>query len=191
MHRRHLLDMLDVYRQLFPAEANVVDRIGDLVQTHADCFERSCRPGHITGAAWIISADRRRSLLTHHRKLDRWLQLGGHADGQWLVENVALREAREESGMTRFDFVPIDGAILPLDLDVHDIPARYNLAGQMIEDAHEHHDVRFLLIAQAGQEIRVSEESHDVAWFTSDELLNLTTDESVLRMLRKAMELIG
>jgi 8-oxo-dGTP pyrophosphatase MutT (NUDIX family) len=191
MHRRHLLDMLDIYRQLFPAEADVADRIGELVQTHTDCFERSCRPGHITGAAWILSADRRRSLLTHHRKLDRWLQLGGHADGEWLVENVALREAREESGMTHFEFVPIDGAILPLDLDVHNIPARYDAAGHMTEGPHEHHDVRFLLIAQSGQEIRVSEESHDVAWFTADELLDLTTDESVLRMLRKAMELIG
>jgi len=93
--------------------------------------------------------------------------------------------------MTRFDFVPIDGAIMPLDLDVHDIPARYDATGEMIEGPHEHHDVRFLLIAQAGQEIRVSEESHDVAWFTADELCDLPTDESVLRMHRKAMELVG
>ena len=131
------------------------------------------------------------SLLTHHRKLNQWLQLGGHADGQWQVEQVALREAREESGMTAFDFVPIDGVLLPFDLDVHNIPARYDAQGQMIEDAHEHHDVRFLLVAQPDQAIRVSDESHDVAWFTSDEVLELTTDESVLRMLRKALELIG
>ena len=94
----------------------------------ADCFDRTCRPGHITAAAWILSADRRRSLLTHHRKLDRWLQLGGHADGQWHVEEVALREAREESGLTRFDIVPIDGVLMPFDVDVHEIPARYDAA---------------------------------------------------------------
>ncbi|HEY4234265.1 MAG TPA: NUDIX hydrolase [Lacipirellulaceae bacterium] len=191
MHRRPLLDMLAAYRQIFPAEADVVDRICHLVQTHANCFDRTCRPGHITGAAWILSADRRRSLLTHHRKFGRWLQLGGHADGQWQIEQVALREAREESGMKAFDFIPIDGALLPLDLDVHDIPARCDTAGQIVEDAHEHHDVRFLLIAQPDQRIRVSEESLDVAWFTSDEVLELTTDESVLRMLRKALALVG
>jgi 8-oxo-dGTP pyrophosphatase MutT (NUDIX family) len=191
MHRRPLLEMLEQYRAAFPREGDVVDRIAALVAGHSDCFERSCRPGHITGAAWIVSADRRRCLLTHHRKLDRWLQLGGHADGQWQVAEVALREAREESGLTAFDFVPIDGMLIPFDIDVHQIPARYNSAGQEIEDAHEHHDVRFLLIAQAGQETRCSDESHEIAWFSPDEVLRLTAEESMLRMLRKALDLVG
>ncbi len=190
MHRRPLLAMLDCYRHAFPAEADVVDRIVALVEEHADCFERTCRPGHITGAAWILSPDRRRCLLTHHRKLDRWLQLGGHADGQTLVEEVALREAREESGMTGFDFVPIAGALLPLDLDVHQIPARFDAEGRMIEDSHEHHDVRFLLVAHAGQTIAASDESHEIGWFTSEEVLQLTNEHSVLRMLYKAAELL-
>src|ERR1700742_3290902 len=111
MHRRPLLNMLECYRHAFPAEGDVVDRIVALVEAHANCFERTCRPGHITGAAWIVSADRRHCLLTHHRKLDRWLQLGGHADGQTQIEEVALREAREESGMTEFDFVPTAGTL--------------------------------------------------------------------------------
>ena len=191
MHRRPLLDMLARYRAAFSAEAEMIDRMCALVEGHADCFLRTCRPGHITGAAWILSDDRRRCLLTHHRKLDRWLQMGGHADGEWRVEEVALREAREESGMTGFDFVPIDGMLMPLDADVHQIPARYNQAGQLIEDDHDHHDVRFLLIDNPGQEARCSDESHDVAWFTPDEISQLTDEESVLRMLRKALELIG
>src|SRR5205807_9522638 len=122
------------YRDAFPAEAPVVDRIYRLVEAHPDCFLRTCRPGHITAAAWIVSSDRRRSLMTHHRKLDRWLQLGGHADGQCLVEEVALREAREESGLTHFDVIPIDGVVMPFDIDVHDIPARYDAQGGLIED---------------------------------------------------------
>src|SRR5262245_10301728 len=191
MHRRPLLDMLARYRATFPAEADVIDRISALVERHVDCFDRTCRPGHITGAAWILSADRRRCLLTHHRKLDRWLQMGGHADGQWHVEEVALREAREESGLDRFDFVPIDGKLMPLDVDVHQIPARHDASGQLVEDAHEHHDVRFLLIAHAGQEARCSNESHEIAWFKPDEIAELTDEESVLRMLRKALALIG
>jgi 8-oxo-dGTP pyrophosphatase MutT (NUDIX family) len=189
MHRRPLLDMLARYRERNPAETDVVDRMVTLVQDHADCFERTCRPGHITGAAWILSSDRRRCLLTHHRKLDRWLQLGGHADGQTQVEEVALREAREESGMAGFDIVSVHGTLMPLDLDVHDIPARYDDAGQLIEDAHEHHDVRFLLVARAGQAIHASDESHEVAWFTTEEVLRITDEESVLRMLYKAAAL--
>ena len=79
MSRQPLLHMLARYRDTFPDEAAMVDRICRLVESNANCFDRACRPGHITGAAWILSTDRRRALLAHHRKLDRWLQLGGHA----------------------------------------------------------------------------------------------------------------
>jgi len=190
MHRRPLVDMLAHYRQCFPAETDVVDRIARLIHARADCFERTCRPGHITGAAWIVSPDRRRVLLAHHRQLGRWLQLGGHADGQSQVELVALREAQEESGLSAFDFVPIDGVLAPLDVDVHAIPARYDPEGRLVEDAHEHHDIRFLLVAHAEQPIRASDESHEVTWFAPEEVLELTDEESVLRMMRKALELI-
>jgi 8-oxo-dGTP pyrophosphatase MutT (NUDIX family) len=191
MHRRPLVEMLARYRAAFPAEEHVVDRISNLVESHPGCFERTCRPGHITGAAWILSPDRRRCLLTHHRKLNRWLQLGGHADGQWRIEEVALREAREESGASAFDFVLIDGIVMPFDLDVHLIPARNDADGRMIEDAHEHHDIRFLLIAHAGQQVCASDESHEVRWFTPDEVERLTDEESVLRMMYKALDLVG
>ena len=109
MHRRSLLDMLMLYEHFHPQEAAVTERIRSLVHQHVDCFERTCRPGHVTGSAWILSADRRRVLLTHHSKLDRWLQLGGHADGQADVAEVARREAQEESGMQRFDVAHIEG----------------------------------------------------------------------------------
>lgn len=191
MHRRPLIQMLARYRDAFPQEIAVIDRICRLVETRPDCFDRTCRPGHVTAAAWILSTDRRRALLTHHRKLDRWLQLGGHADGQWLVEEVALREAREESGLTRFDIIPINGITMPFDVDVHVIPPRYDACGHEIEDSHEHHDIRFLMIAHSDDDIRASDESHEIAWFTPEEVRQRTDEESVLRMLRKALELIG
>jgi 8-oxo-dGTP pyrophosphatase MutT (NUDIX family) len=188
MFRWPLREMLARYREAFPEEAPVVDRICDLVDAHSDCFDRTCRPGHITAAAWILSADRQRVLLTHHRKLNRWLQLGGHADGQWHVEEVALREAREESGLAEFRFVPIHGVLMPFDLDVHGIPARYDSMGSLIEDAHEHHDIRFLLIALS-DDFTISHESHDLKWCTPAEVRQLTHEESILRMLHKALEL--
>jgi 8-oxo-dGTP pyrophosphatase MutT (NUDIX family) len=182
--------MLALYERAFPSESDVIERICALVRQHANCFERSCLPGHVTGSAWIVSSDRRRFLLTHHLKLGRWLQLGGHADGQRHVEQVALREAREESGMLRFDLLWMNGTLVPLDVDVHGIPARHDAHGRVVEDAHEHHDVRFLLLAGPDQQVHASDESHEVAWFTAEEVRRLTDEESVLRMLDKALYLL-
>ena len=186
MHRQPLLDMLDLYAASYPNEVPTVERIRTLVAHHSDCFERTCRPGHITGSAWILSHDRQRCLLVHHRKLDRWLQPGGHADGQAEVEQVALREAEEETGLDSLHLATQGNDLLPLDVDVHLIPARLDPQGNEIESAHEHHDIRFLLISTDGQQPLVSDESHDVRWFTRDELLSVTSEESVLRMQRKA-----
>ena len=181
MHRRPLLTLLKQYAERHPDEADVASRIEQLVSTHADCFERTCRPGHITGSAWVMSHDQQQCLLVHHGKLNRWLQPGGHADGQADVAEVALREAQEETGLVDLELVPE-----PLDVDVHLIPARFDPDGNQLEDAHEHHDVRYLLIAAPDQTLVVSDESHEVRWFTHDELLEATDEESVLRMLRKA-----
>lgn len=178
--RQKLIAVLDEYETLYPDEIFVIDRIRGLVTEHGNCFGRTCMPGHITGSAWIVSADFSLTLMTHHRKLDRWLQLGGHADGETAPHRVALREAREESGINDFRFFLHGGRLLPLDVDVHVIPARGD------EPAHEHHDLRYLLIASTGETIRVSPESHALRWFTSEELAGVTREESVWRMHRKA-----
>ena len=77
MHRLPLLDMLKRYSSRYPDEAEMLARIRHLVESAPDCFQRTCRPGHITGSAWVLSHDRTKCLLLHHRKLDRWLQPGG------------------------------------------------------------------------------------------------------------------
>ena len=183
MHRQPLLDLLDNYEKLYAEESPVVDQIRHLVSQHKDCFERTCRPGHITGSAWVLSPDRSRCLLLHHRKLDRWLQPGGHADGETDVSEVAMREAQEESGLVT---LALQNAGIPLDVDVHEIPARFDVNGKLVEDAHQHHDIRFLFEAAAGEGLVLSDESHDLRWLTHSEVLNLTNEESVLRMLHKA-----
>lgn len=197
MHREPLLHMLERYAAANPEEARCARRIESLVREREDCFERSCLPGHITASAWIVSPDHRECLLTHHRKLDRWLQLGGHADGDPDVLAVALREAREESGMQDFSHLIFEGTAagtlesladpspreripMPLDIDVHSIPARGD------EPQHEHHDIRYLLVAGPGQSLAISDESHDLAWVTWDRLDTVGGDESLLRMARKA-----
>lgn len=179
MHRQPLLGLLDGYLRHYPEEEEVVARVRQLVEAHPDCFERTCLPGHITGSAWILSPDRSSVLLTHHRKLDRWLQVGGHADGENDVRAVARREAEEESGLTRFEDVGGCDPAQPFDIDVHPIPQRGD------EPAHWHHDLRFLWIAAPGQELRISDESHDLRWVRRDELTQISNEESILRMERK------
>jgi 8-oxo-dGTP pyrophosphatase MutT (NUDIX family) len=190
VHRRLILDLLERYVEAYPVDLVHADHVRQFVRAHADCFERSCREGHVTGSAWILSPDLRRVLLAHHRKLDRWLQLGGHADGQSDPLEVALREAREESGLLRF--TPLPGARnargeppLPLDVDVHLIPARGD------EPAHLHHDVRYLLIAEPGQELVLSDESNELRWVERASLASFVDEESLLRMERKTRALLG
>lgn len=186
MHRQPLLTLLDCYEESHRDETEMVRRIRELVTEHRECFERTCRPGHVTGSAWILSHDRQRCLLVHHRKLGRWLQPGGHADGQTNVAEVALREAEEETGLTKLHFAQTNGKVVPLDVDVHQIPARVDGKGNEIESAHEHHDIRFLLVATTDQPLVLSDESHDLRWFTKEELHEVTDEESVLRLRRKA-----
>jgi len=179
MKRRALLKELERYGAHFPDEAARVLRFANFVGAHPDCFSRHCHPGHVTASAWIVSADHDSFLLTHHRKLGRWLQLGGHADGDSDVLRVALREAREESGMHDFEVVADSNDLLPLDLDVHRIAARG------AEPEHDHYDVRFLLVAAKDPIIRVSDESHDVRWFTLGGAAELVAEESLRRLVRK------
>lgn len=187
MHRKPLLDLLEAYAEAWPNERDCALRILSLVQDHPDCFERSCRPGHITASAWVISADASKHLLVHHRKLNKWLQPGGHADGDPDCGAVALKEAQEESGIAHLQHY----SPTPIDLDVHLIPARKSADGQLIEDAHEHHDIRFLIQATTDAAPVVSHESNEVGWFTEEEVLERTQEVSVVRLLRKTQALLS
>lgn len=178
MRRRPLLLLLEHYLARHPEEFATVAKIRALVEREPRCFERDCYPGHLTASAWIVSSDRERFLLAHHRKLGRWLQLGGHADGETDLRAVALREAQEESGMRAFEFAA--PAPIPFDVDVHRIPAYGS------EPSHDHHDIRFLLQAHPDQELACSEESTALRWFDEPELESVAADESVLRLGRKA-----
>ena len=146
-----------------------------------DCFLRSNIEGHFTGSAWLTSRDGRRVLLTHHRKLDRWLQLGGHADGDNDLARVALREAEEESGLTDLE---VEEEIF--DLDRHWIPERADVPG------HWHYDVRFVVHARGSESFVVSEESHALAWRDIAEIAaDPAADESLRRMARRWLYRFG
>ena len=180
MHRKKILSLLSDYRERYPKEMEVVERMTQFVSDNSDCFERSLQIGHITGSAWVVSPDFSETLMTHHKKLNIWIQLGGHADGDSDVSNVAMREAVEESGID--DIKLVSDQIF--DIDVHEIPA----FGE--EPAHYHYDVRFLL-QTAHKDFKVSKESKALAWISSSQLGKYSEEESILRMQRKWMSLAG
>ena len=182
MDRAGLLALLEAHARRWPADTERAARIRDFIGAHEDCFLRTCRPGHLTGSAWILSPDHESVLLVHHRKLGRWLQPGGHADGEMDLLQVALREAREETGLASFTTPPGGD---PLDLDIHEIPPHGG------EPAHLHLDVRFLLVAAAGEVPRASEESIAVRWVRRERLGDFSDEESLHRMERRTREVLG
>lgn len=148
-----------------------------LLAEREDCFLRSCFPGHFTASALVLSADGSQTLLTHHHILDRWLQFGGHCDGDADTLRAALREATEESGIE--DITP--ARVELLDVDIHPIPANPRRG----EPAHEHFDLRYLLRAPADAVPRLSDESKELRWFTPEEMLALTDEPGLLRLVGK------
>ncbi|WP_181109186.1 NUDIX hydrolase [Xanthomonas arboricola] len=164
------------YRARWPNEAELAEQFARLLDDATNPFLRERVEGHFTGSAWVVSADGTRTLLTHHRKLQRWLQLGGHADGDRDLAQVALREAQEESGLSGLRLA--DATIF--DLDRHWIPARGEVAG------HWHYDVRYVVMAGADEAFEVSEESLALAWRPVAELLaDPQLDPSMRRMAEK------
>lgn len=177
MHRRDLLEKLHEFRPSSQRDVDCRNQFVKFVEGHPDCFERSLEIGHVTGSAWIVNRERSRCLLTYHKKLESWLQLGGHADGNPDVLDVALSEGREESGIVQI--LPLSTEIF--DLDIHRIPAHKAVP------EHYHYDVRFLCETDEGCPLTISDESNDLRWLTAEEVLARTSEESVLRMLRKTL----
>ena len=175
MHRQPLLQLIDTYAEKYPEEQEMTSRLRDFVRDYPDCFERSQQVGHITGSCWLVDTSWECVLLTHHRKLDIWVQLGGHADGVTDALEASMIEAKEESGLAQIRVV--DSELF--DVDIHEIPAR------KAEPAHYHYDCRFLLQAVSSDEVTISDESHDLKWVPISELEDYTTETSIMRMRDK------
>jgi len=179
--QRDWLRDVDTYAIRHPGETETVAHFRDFMQRHADAATRELAYGHLTGAAWLVSADGTRVLLTHHRKLQRWLQLGGHADGDVDLIAVALREAEEESGLRD---LAIERAIF--DLDRHWIPDHRDVPG------HWHYDLRYVVRCCGDEQFAVSEESLALAWREiADMAGSADYDESLQRMARKWLARAG
>jgi len=172
--RMTLIKAIEDYAERHPEEHDTTLRFLDFIRREPGCFSRQTAEGHITGSAWMIDRGLDHTLLTHHRKLNKWLQLGGHADGDHDVIRVALTEAREESGIN--DVSLLHPTIF--DLDIHVIPAR------AADPEHLHYDVRYVILAGHSAHV-VGAESHDLSWVPIESITDFTQEESMLRMATK------
>lgn len=155
-----------------PAQAGLAAEFAAFIAMDAPVFERRHLAGHVTASAFVVSADGQRALLLHHAKLGRWLQPGGHADGDIDLAGVALREAEEETGLRA---LAVEGRIF--DLDRHAIPARGS------DPEHLHWDVRYVLRCSDDEAPKINSESKAFAWRRIDELAaDGTLDPSIRRM---------
>jgi 8-oxo-dGTP pyrophosphatase MutT (NUDIX family) len=144
----------------------------DHLAAHPDGLWKACTAGHLTASALVVDPERGRVLLTLHRKLRMWLQMGGHCEpGDATLAAAALREATEESGIAGLTLVP--GG--PVRLDRHAIPAPCNW----------HLDVQYAVLAEPGAVHEISDESLDLRWFAYDEVAGVA-DASVVRLLEAA-----
>ncbi len=163
------------YARRWPDESECAAQFAALLDERDDAFVRERVAGHFTASAWLVDHDGTRVLLTHHRKLQRWLQLGGHADGDRDLPRVALREAHEESGLHG---LRVERGLF--DIDRHWIPERGDVAG------HWHYDARYVVHAGPDDAYVVGDESLDLAWRAIAAIDDdPDADASLRRMARK------
>jgi 8-oxo-dGTP pyrophosphatase MutT (NUDIX family) len=175
-----LVDQLVRHRPEGTDEEAHLAAILSFVSAHENPFDRAIPEGHLTASAFVLSSDGTRVLLLHHRKLERWLQPGGHAEaGEDDGAAIALREAREETGIEELRLHP--EAPRPMDVDVHSIPARGS------EPAHLHLDLRYAVMAEkTAALLRSAKETNALRWFGWDEIDGLGLDAGLRRGLAKA-----
>lgn len=176
MNKEALINLVKKYNPDNIQEKESKEKILSFLYENYNFTGRDNNIGHITGSAWVVSRDRKKVLLTHHLKLDRWLQVGGHVESDNSILESALREASEETGLTSIK--PLSEDIF--DVDVHLIPKRGEI------NAHNHYDIRFLFEADENEKLnRQEDESKAMKWITLDEVSSYAGEGTVLRMTDK------
>ena len=181
MHRHTLLKLLANYHTRDIHEKAMVEHTRRFVLEHENCFDRSLSEGHVTGTAWVLNPSRSHALMLHHRKLNMWLQPGGHADGDTDITRVALTEASEESGIDPSHIKLLSPEIF--DVDVHTVyPSEH-------DTRHQHFDIRFLLEIDDSVAIPGNDESHQIGWVPLRQVTSLNNARSLYRMVQKSRRL--
>ncbi len=174
-YKKQLLEQLENYKSYDIEEQTSVNIVIDFMKNNTIVTGKKNTRGHLTGSAFITNKSKTKVLLTHHKKLNLWVQLGGHVDDGETVFEAAYREGIEESGLQTLQFHNQE----IFDIDVHMIPARKQ------DKEHYHHDLRYLFFADENDPIIVSDESQDVKWIPLDMIHQYTKETSLIRMVHK------
>ncbi len=170
----NLIEQLERYTPEAGHETDMYHEFLTFITSEPDCFQRTLLKGHVTASALVIDPSLEKVLLIHHKKLNRWLQPGGHCDGNPDTLKVAGKEVLEETGAEiRVGKLPV------FDIDIHLIPEHKGIP------PHFHYDVRYCFETDARLPLIRNHETNALAWIPYKEVRNFTEDESVLRMIRK------
>lgn len=172
-----LIKELDAFATNDPAQSELAARMSRFARDHDDALLRTCADAHFTGSALVVEEGTERFILLFHTKLQKWLQPGGHVDGNANLASSALREASEETGISGLRVV-----VPAVDLDIHEVRPPS-------EPPHLHLDIRFVVLAPSGSVPVGNHESRELRWVTSDELDDFDVDESVRRLVRNGLAL--
>ncbi|CAB4704475.1 unannotated protein [freshwater metagenome] len=173
-----LIDRLDHYDTDDPAQRVIAQRMTEFARAHDDALFRTCPEAHFTGSALVVEEGTERFILLFHTKLQKWLQPGGHVDGNANLPASALREAQEETGIEGLRVVRP-----AFDLDIHEVRPPN-------EPPHLHLDIRFVVLAPNGSVPVGNHESRELRWVTERELDDFDVDESVRRLVRQGLPLL-
>jgi 8-oxo-dGTP pyrophosphatase MutT (NUDIX family) len=186
MNKQPILDLLENHQTSFVEEIEFQKQMIDFLEQNDDFALRSNLIGQITGSAWVVNKEHTKALLIHHKKLNKWLQIGGHIEAtDQTIEETVLREVKEESGLKTLKL--LSSSIY--DIDIHTIPQNKEVA------EHLHFDIRLIIEADENEAlIPQNEEILDIKWYDLHEVQNLTestttTDQSIKRMVDKMKNL--
>lgn len=181
MNRQNVINLLDSHQTTFREEEQFRQDMLAFVHKHKAFYQRSTLSGHLTSSAWVISPDRTQVLLIFHKKLDKWLQPGGHIDDTDVsLLEAAKREVIEECGLKNLT-VYSKGIF---DIDIHEIPARKQVP------THFHYDVRFILQAESLDFVADFSEVKDIKWVSIQSIADdVSVEQSVRRMALKTVNL--
>jgi len=176
MERQEILKLIAAFRPDDEKENKIRERFLSLLSESRDVTARDSWPGHITSSAIILDDSFERILLINHKKLGRWLQPGGHIEDDCSLQEAAMREVYEETGIR--SLTPLLEGIF--DLDIHQIPA------SVAHPEHYHYDVRFLYVTGNGEmPVHDPGETLGAEWFSVEKIIADGFDESFLRVVEK------
>jgi 8-oxo-dGTP pyrophosphatase MutT (NUDIX family) len=172
---------LSLYNPPNAQEASFKTQMLDLFSEGKIAFERKREAGHFTASAWVLDPHSKSVLLILHSKINKWLQPGGHADGNQDLLEVAKKELMEETGVNGVELIKTT----IFDLDIHTISAHKGIP------EHLHYDLRFIFRGNSNASLEINHESKDIQWVPLDEIPDLVgNDDSICRMVEKSKELL-